>query len=762
MEEKQGKLSTIGLPRLLHLIYRKGDDASVLDIVREPVHKRFFFKDGVPVAATSNILNEVLGRLLMREGIITQQEYESSLQTVLKEKKKHGEVLIGMGLITAEQLDTFLALQLKRRLWRMFGWNEGTYRYSIAESAPASVSKSALAPAGLILDGINLGFYPSERLNSDLKGYMDKPLVPVEEPGKYRLDDFGLNLQEKRFVAGFDGARTIRAALEGSDLLRHRALSISLSLIITGFLKDATKKDNELEFFAPAKEAASNEGAIDLRLNAELLFMKARSAIEDGEYKKAISALREITELNPVEGEYWAYLGWAIYKDDPEAIDEAERLVRDAIELNNDLDSAWYFLGMLSLASQDVRMAQRAFRNAVARNPWMLEAISELKRIEISAGLGPAPADRAEYMESIGLVEDPFTASPEARFMVPVEGQSQAVDFIVKAVKKKSGPVLVTGAEGSGKTTVLLGLLSRLSNEKVLAAVLLRPPDKELDLMKEINREVDSPTEAASIKEQLLNLGMKVSQNKINGGHTIIVIDSAHRLTAGCVKLVQYLSRLKTLQIILLAEPELATRLKDPDFRELDTRLSQRIDIAPMSSGETIAFLHKRLKEARKDELADALFDSLGTEALDTVYEQSKGVPGEVNRAASLMLAKLAAEGAPQRKAAPTEAESFDAMRAPHIFPENEMDINAARMELEIEPPPEVEEPAPAEPHKPPPFEVDYAFGKEPEVTEKAVRRGGTIARAVLWVLIVIAAAFIAGVLSGMLDIESIIKGLFG
>jgi len=763
LEEKQGKLATIGLPRLLHLIYRKGDDASVLDIVREPVRKRFFFKDGVPVAASSNILNEVLGRLLMREGIISQQDYESSLQKVLKEKRKHGEVLISMGLITAEQLDTFLALQLKRRLWRVFGWNEGTYRYSRAESAPASVSKNASHPAGLILDGINLGFYPSERLNADLKPYMDKPLMPVEEPEKYKIDDFGLNLQEKRFVDGFDGTRTIRAALEGSDLLRHRALSISLSLIITGFLKDESKKDDDLDFFEPALEAASSEGAVDQRLNAELLFMRARSNIESGEYKNAIATLREITELNPVEGEYWAYLGWATYKDNPQSLDEADRLVRDAIDLNNDLDAAWYFLGMLSLASDDVRMAQRAFKSAVARNPWMLEAVSELKRIDIKASLGSPGADRAEYMECIGLAEDPFTACPEPRFLVPVEGQTQAVDFIVKAVKKKAGPVLVTGAEGSGKTTVMLELLNRLSNEKVLAAALTRPPDKELDLMKEINREVGSPTEASSIKEQLLNLGMRVSQNKINGGHTIIVIDSAHRLTAGCIKLIQYLSRLKTLQIILLAGPELSARLKDPDFRELDTRLSLRLDIAPMSSKETIAYLRKRLKVARKDALAAALFDSLGAQALEGVYEQSKGVAGEVNRAGALMLAKLAVEGATHRDVAPTETESFEAMRAPNIFPENEMNINAARMELEIEPAPEEAAPEPAraeEARQAQSVEIDYAFGKEPETQERPERRGGTVAKAVLWVLIVIAAAVIAGVLSGMLDIESLLESL--
>ena len=49
MKNRQGNLARIGMPRLLHLIYLKGDPAASLDIVREPVKKRFIFKDGVPV-----------------------------------------------------------------------------------------------------------------------------------------------------------------------------------------------------------------------------------------------------------------------------------------------------------------------------------------------------------------------------------------------------------------------------------------------------------------------------------------------------------------------------------------------------------------------------------------------------------------------------------------------------------------------------------------------------------------------------------------
>src|SRR3989338_3010402 len=221
------------MPRVLHLIHRDRDAAGILDILREPVKKRFFFKDGLPVFATSNVLNEVLGRLLLQEGVISQKVYESTLESVLKEKKKHGEVLISRGLITWDELDAFLTLQLKRRIWKIFEWGEGTYRYSGAERLPDGIPRLPLDPSKLILDGISLGFYPLERFKSDLRDYLESQIIVIQDTGVCRVEDFNLTIQEKRFFESFtspDGSKkTLREILEGSDLLKQRALSLILT-----------------------------------------------------------------------------------------------------------------------------------------------------------------------------------------------------------------------------------------------------------------------------------------------------------------------------------------------------------------------------------------------------------------------------------------------------------------------------------------------------------------------------------------------------
>lgn len=604
----KSELGNMGLPRLLHLIYLKQDETAVLDIMKEPVKKRFFFRRGLPVAASSNVLGEVLGRLLMQEGIISEKEYEGSLEAVLRERKRHGEVLISMGLLTKEKLEEFLRLQLKRRLLRVFDWEEGSYRY-VKAPIPDGLPDNPLHPAELILEGISLGFYPASNIKKELGPCMDRRLSLHEGEGPYKLQDFHFNLQEMRFIEALSGGKTLEDALGSSDLLRHRALSIALSLVITGLLKDGGATDGPYELRESAPEARPPEAQVDSQLNAELLFMRAKAALHKRDFLSAIGMLKDITTISPGEGEYWAALGWAIYNDDPGRIAEAERLLKDSIDLNNDLDGAWLYLGKVFLAQGLSEEAEKAFSTAFSKNPWNTEALSELKRLSLNSR---APREAGPFAG--------FPAEP------PLSGaEAGPLDALVKAVRKHSGPVLLEGEPGAGKTTVLLELLKRVPQDKVLAALIQRPQAKEFDFVKGLNTELGSSSDARTVKDQLLNLGMRVSQNKIQGGHSLIIIDDADSLSPGCLKLVQYLTRLKTLQIILSAGPGLAERLKDPAFKELDERLSTRVKLSGMTREETSLLIESRVRSAKGEA---AVRVALSAPDPGEIFEKTGGIPG--------------------------------------------------------------------------------------------------------------------------------------
>lgn len=643
MDSGYGNLSKISVPRLLHLIYSKNDEAAVLEMVREPARKRFFFKNGLPVAASSNILNEVLGRLLVQKGVISQDDYQRSLEVVLREKKRHGEVLISMGMISREKLDDFLSLQLRERILKVFGWTEGEYRYAAAPRLPAGMSEYPHHPAALIVDGIELGFYPEPRAREELRGCLDKKTRLRDDLGRYRLEDLRLNLQEKRFLDLFDGTRTLREILDATALLRRRAVSLALSFVTMG-LVGVEGSSEGFEMLGPGTEAlhAVEQGGGDSRLNAEYLFVKAKSALSNRDYRGAVEILEKITDMNPLEGEYWAYLGWAVYNEDRCRIKEAQAIIKDAIDLDNDIGMAWHFLGALFLEEGDLSWAERAFKTAREKNPWISEALVELKRLEMAKALAP-PDDaqrRGLYSDYFSFTKDPFSPGP-VPCPAPLAGEeSRCVDGLAQGVEKNAGGMLLTGEEGAGKTTAALELVRRLSNSRVLCAMVLKPEDTELRLMRTINSELYAPADSRAIRELLISLGGRVSQNAVLGGRTLIIIDRAEMLTEGCLKLVQYLTRLKTLQIMLVAGPAFMERLKAPEFRELDQRLSTRLTLGPFTPEDTKAFILRRIESSSKGGTRPIIIKD---SALELLHAESRGLASLVNSNAARVLA-LAAE----------------------------------------------------------------------------------------------------------------------
>ncbi|MEK6790967.1 MAG: DUF4388 domain-containing protein [Deltaproteobacteria bacterium] len=647
MEKKPGSLKLIGLPRLLYVIHRKGYPFSVLDVSREAVKKHFYFKDGRPVGSSSNVLNEVLGRLLMQEGVLTQELYERSLEKVIKEKRRHGEVLISMGLLTEAGLDEFLSLQTKRRIWKVFGWEDGEYRYRRAHSLPAGLDGPGFEPAELIVEGISHGFYPLGRITEELKEYMDTPVAAADAvsggKARYSAAQFGLNLQESRFLASFDhkGKKTLKEAIDESDLLHQRSLALALSFIITDtVVADAPARAKEHNEEHPAEHHVVSRShyqtSADERFNAELLFMKAKSALNRGAWPDAVSSLKTITGLNPNEAEYQAYLGWAMFNGNPDKAEECREVIRVGLKLNKELAVAWRFLGLISLSTGDDETALQELSEALNKNRWQSGILSEIKRLEIKKSF---PGGGVTYMNVFGFKADPFSKVPDKRFFSSLSSQTRIVETLIKTVKGGVGHCLVTGADGIGKTTLALELLSRLGDEKILSVFVLDPAQTDLGFLKTLNKEAGEPVLSTSVKDQLLHIGMIVSRNRMNNAGTLIIIDKAHVLTAEAVGLLQEIMRLQGLHILLLAEASFEETLNKDWFREVRASIATRIAIDPMTFEETEVYIMKRLEACYSSSPGFTLTDR----ALEHVFRESVGLPAMVNAVMAGLLCDVAA-----------------------------------------------------------------------------------------------------------------------
>jgi hypothetical protein len=82
----------------------------------------------------------------------------------------------------------------------------------------------------------------------------------------------------------------------------------------------------------------------------------------------------------------------------------------------------------------------------------------------------------------------------------------------------------------------------------------------------------------------------------------------------------------KLLQIVLVGQPELETKLKQPQLRQLRQRLTLRAKTHPLTIEETKAYVQQRLRIAGSD--GRQIFDG---EALSSVHKYSNGIPRVVN-----------------------------------------------------------------------------------------------------------------------------------
>ncbi|TAN62807.1 tetratricopeptide repeat protein [bacterium] len=665
------------LPRLLHLIYTQNDPTAMLEITRAPVIKRFFFKDGVPVAATSNVLGEVLGRLLLAEGVITQKDYESSLELVLKEKKRHGEVLIAEGLITAVELDAFLALQLQKRVWKLFSWNEGEYSYTTEATVPSNAPSHHLNTPRLILDGISLGHYPLVWLKKDLSVFLDKKLISSAPAGRYTLADFGLTIQETRFFNSFDGNKSLEEVLAMSDLLSHRALALAITFIIARLIRvEGVQTAAPKPVQKPKPQPTKETGTItpDARVNAEILFMKAKTAVISNNFKEAHELLTEIFALNPQEAEYRAYMGWTLFNmaaSGPSVADKAEKLIKEALETNNELGEAWFFLGAVLLKNNRFDEAIKAFSAALAKDPWMLRATASLKCAEIEKAevTKNTPAEQIavnEYIEFFGLSNDPFSSAATENIVSLSVEQKLRFDQMLTCFNDKPGPILLQGRDGIGKTTLILELLRRLSGKKLQAAILLKPPLKEIDFIKAVNAELarsagaqgakiftrgdkdavntaGAGADTTAIKTEIEKLGVLLEQITLKEASALLIIDHAHQMTTPCLKLLTNISKLKGLRLLYAGDSGFALKLKDHAFRELDHALTSRFSLQKaFSKNETKAYIMKRLVSVTQASCPVGKELSFTDDAVTAVCQKSYGIPGLINKLCSQMLAKAA------------------------------------------------------------------------------------------------------------------------
>jgi len=234
------------------------------------------------------------------------------------------------------------------------------------------------------------------------------------------------------------------------------------------------------------------------------------------------------------------------------------------------------------------------------------------------------------YEKFYGFTERPFNLTPDSHFFYMSPKHEEALNRLLFAISEKNGFAVVTGDIGSGKTTVCRTLLNKLTSSTKVALILnthLGKKELLLTILEDLGIEYASKSKA----HLLSALNNYLLEQAAKGRNVVLIIDEAQNLTTSVLEEIRMLSNLETekeklIQIILIGQPELRTKIMHPKLEQFSQRIVLSYHLNPLDHKETAEYIKHRLKKAGSRNLE--IFTDI---AIDEIYKYSNGVPRLIN-----------------------------------------------------------------------------------------------------------------------------------
>jgi general secretion pathway protein A len=235
------------------------------------------------------------------------------------------------------------------------------------------------------------------------------------------------------------------------------------------------------------------------------------------------------------------------------------------------------------------------------------------------------------YKEYFGLRANPFNVNPDPRYLFLTRHTEEALACLTYGIQSRKGFVLLTGEVGTGKTTLINKLLEWLRLQQVATAFIFNSRLNVTQFLDFMMADFQIPCESRLKSQILLRLYNWLLDRYRAGETAVLIVDEAQNLSDEVLEEIRLLTNLETfteklLQIVLVGQPELEQKLRQPNLRQLRQRLTLRAKTHPLTLEETQAYVAQRLRIAGAN--GQPIFDP---EAVTLVHRFSGGIPRVIN-----------------------------------------------------------------------------------------------------------------------------------
>ena len=235
------------------------------------------------------------------------------------------------------------------------------------------------------------------------------------------------------------------------------------------------------------------------------------------------------------------------------------------------------------------------------------------------------------YLDHFGLIDEPFSTSPNPRYLYISPTHNLALEKIKWTIAARRGLAICFGAVGTGKTTLARELAARLEDDPNVSYVSITNPNFPTanQLLRAIIQEYEVGQTSKNYLELLNIFKNFLAEQALNHQKTLVLlIDEAQTLKPPLLEMLRQLMNYesndqKFLQVVLFAQEEFRNRLKHPRYRNLVNRTAMASSIETLSPSETEAMLKHRWIVAGGKET----FFPFTPDALEQIFIYSKGIP---------------------------------------------------------------------------------------------------------------------------------------
>jgi type II secretory pathway predicted ATPase ExeA len=191
---------------------------------------------------------------------------------------------------------------------------------------------------------------------------------------------------------------------------------------------------------------------------------------------------------------------------------------------------------------------------------------------------------------------------------------------------------MITGAPGTGKTTMINDLLASLDNEKFIIARIECMHMEREDLLRLLALSLNMDVATGLDLTELLHRTKQflIEQRKL-GRKALLIIDEAQVLTSAALEELRLLQNMQEegqvlLHVYLFGQEELVELINSPEVAQLRERLMAAYQIDPLTSEQTEDYIKYRLSAVGWK--GDPAFHE---GVFPLIYQLSQGIPRRIN-----------------------------------------------------------------------------------------------------------------------------------